>query len=92
MLDPAVMWTIAVAIALLPFAVTYTLNGTHQSDARGRRVDRRWQGRSLVPAAHRLPGAGAVDAHAHAADHAHDHPASEAATAAEDHHGDAHTT
>lgn len=48
MLDPAVMWIIAIVVVLLPFAVTYTLNGRNQSDSEGRRVNRRWQGRSLI--------------------------------------------
>ncbi|CAN5260126.1 hypothetical protein BH23ACT9_BH23ACT9_30810 [soil metagenome] len=48
MLDPAVPWIIGSAIVLLPFIVTYTLNGRNQSDSRGRRVNRKWQGRSLV--------------------------------------------
>lgn len=49
MLSPAVMWIIGAAIVLLPFVITYALNGTHQSDSRGRRVNRRWGGRSLLP-------------------------------------------
>lgn len=49
MLEPAVMWVLGAVIVLLPFAITYTLNGTNQSDSRGRRISRRWQGRSLLP-------------------------------------------
>ena len=49
MLEPAVMWILGAAIVLLPFAITYALNGTNQSDSRGRRVSRRWRGRSLLP-------------------------------------------
>ncbi len=48
MLDPAVMWIIGIAIVLLPFVVTYTMNGTNQSDARGRRVNLKWKGKNLV--------------------------------------------
>jgi hypothetical protein len=47
-LHPAVMWLIGSAIVLLPFVVTYALNGRNQSDSRGRRINRRWQGRSLL--------------------------------------------
>ena len=49
MLDPAVMWVIGVAIVLLPFVLTYVFNGRNQADSRGRRINRRWQGRSLLP-------------------------------------------
>ncbi len=48
MLEPFVMWIIGAVIVLLPFVITYLLNGTHQSDARGRRINRKWQGRSLM--------------------------------------------
>jgi hypothetical protein len=49
MLDPVVMWVLGAGIVLLPFVVTYTMNGRNQSDSRGRRVSRRWTGRSLLP-------------------------------------------
>lgn len=48
MLDPALMWIIGTAIVLLPFVLTYVLNGTNQADSRGRRVSRRWRGHSLL--------------------------------------------
>lgn len=48
MLDPVVQWTIGTIIVLLPVVLTYLLNGTNQSDARGRRISRRWRGRSLT--------------------------------------------
>lgn len=44
----AVMVVIGAVIVLLPFVVTYTLNGRNQADSRGRRISRRWQGRSLL--------------------------------------------
>lgn len=47
MLDPTAMWIIGVTLVLLPFVLTLVFNGTHQSDARGRRVSRRWRGRDL---------------------------------------------
>lgn len=47
MLDPTVMWVIGIVLVLLPFVLTLALNGTNQSDARGRRVSRRWRGRDL---------------------------------------------
>lgn len=49
MLAPAVMWILGIAIIALPFVITYTLNGTNQSDSRGRRISRRWRGHSLLP-------------------------------------------
>jgi hypothetical protein len=49
MLDPAVMWTIGAIVVLLPIVLAYAFNGTNQSDSRGRRISRRWRGRSLLP-------------------------------------------
>lgn len=48
MLSETVMWVIGAGIVLLPFVLTYALNGTNQADSAGRRVSRRWRGRSLV--------------------------------------------
>ncbi|MEO2104348.1 MAG: hypothetical protein ABGZ36_01765 [Actinomycetota bacterium] len=48
MLDPAVMWIIGAILVLLPLVLTLSLNGTNQSDVRGRRVSRRWRGKSLL--------------------------------------------
>ena len=48
MLDASVMWIIGTAIVLLPFVLMLVFNQTHQSDSRGRRVNRTWQGRNLT--------------------------------------------
>ncbi len=48
MIDPAVLWVLGIAIVLVPFVVTYTMNGRNQSDSRGRRISRRWSGKNLV--------------------------------------------
>ncbi|MEE8600182.1 hypothetical protein [Euzebya tangerina] len=48
MLDPAIMWIIGTVIVLLPFVLTYVFHSRNQSDSRGRRVNRRWQGHSLI--------------------------------------------
>ena len=45
MLSTTAMWIIGAVILLLPFALTQLLNGTTQSDARGRRISRSWRGR-----------------------------------------------
>lgn len=45
------MWILGIAIVLLPFVLTYALNGTNQSDARGDRISRDWRGHSLLPGA-----------------------------------------
>ncbi len=47
MLSETAMWIIGAVIVLLPFVLTIALNGTNQSDARGRRVSRSWRGRDL---------------------------------------------
>lgn len=49
MLSPAVMWILGVAVVLLPFVLAYAFHGNDRSDAEGRRVDRTWRGRSLLP-------------------------------------------
>lgn len=45
------MWVLGIAITLLPFVLSYALNGTNQSDARGNRISRSWRGHSLLPGA-----------------------------------------
>lgn len=65
MLQPAVMWVLGIAIVLLPFILSYALNGTNQSDSHGRRVSRRWRGRSLLPPGVTAPRPTAEDAHQH---------------------------
>jgi hypothetical protein len=37
------MWTVGVAIFLLPFVLMFAFNGVDQADSRGRRLNRRWR-------------------------------------------------
>ena len=47
MLSETAMWIIGIVIVLLPFAISLIFNGRNQSDARGRRINTTWQGKTL---------------------------------------------
>ncbi len=36
------MWTIAIAVVILPVVLMLALNGRNEADSRGRRISRRW--------------------------------------------------
>lgn len=47
MLDPAAFWIIGITLVVLPFVLSYTMNGRDQADPRGRRMRTQWVARSL---------------------------------------------
>lgn len=47
MLSTTAMWIIGAILTLLPIVLMLVFNGTQQSDSRGRRINRTWQGKPL---------------------------------------------